>query len=159
MTSRIHRVAAVVATATVLTFLVSSVAAELFGGPAQIAQVKRLIVWGLLLLGPAMAATGATGVRLAAGRSGRRVRTKLRRTLVVAANGALVLVPSALFLDRLARRGDLGRTFMAVQAIELVAGVTNLLLMALNVRDGLRLGGEAPPPAARGSGTGRWVAE
>ncbi len=140
-----HLVSAAVAAATILSFLVSSIAAELLGGPAQIAQVKRLVAWGLLLIVPAMAATGATGMLLAAGRSGRLLRAKLRRTLLAAANGVLVLAPAALYLDRLAQRGELGRTFVVVQLVELAAGLANLLLVGLNVRDGLRLAGRLRP--------------
>ncbi len=145
MLPRAHLVAAAVATATILSFLASTVAVELVGGPAHVAQVKRSVAWGLLVLVPAMAAAGATGVRLAAGRSGRMLRTKLRRTVIVAANGMLVLVPAALYLDRLAQRRELGRTFAVVQALEIVAGLANLVLVGLNVRDGLRLAGRLPP--------------
>ena len=57
----------------------------------------------------------------------------------IAANGLLVLVPCALLLDRWAAASLLDARFVAVQAVELVAGAVNLALMALNLRDGRRL--------------------
>ncbi|MEV5574324.1 hypothetical protein AB0L06_30180 [Spirillospora sp. NPDC052269] len=62
----------------------------------------------------------------------------------IAANGLLILVPAALYLDRLASRGGFGTLFYAVQALELTAGAANLTLMSLNLRDGLRLTGRWP---------------
>jgi hypothetical protein len=150
MVRRAHAVAAVLAAATILSFLASSLAAEALGGPAEIARVKRAVAWGLLLLVPAMAATGATGMRLAGGRTGRLLRTKLRRTAVAAANGVLVLVPAALYLDHLAQRGELGRAFVTVQVVELLAGLANLTLVGLNLRDGLRLAGRPGSPRRDG---------
>jgi hypothetical protein len=44
--------------------------------------------------------------------------------------------------------------FYVVQAIELIAGATNFVLMGLNVRDGLRMAGRlraCPAVAARSS--------
>jgi hypothetical protein len=59
----------------------------------------------------------------------------------IAANGIIVLMPAAFYLALLASRGDFGRIFYAVQAVELIAGAFNLSLMVLNIRDGLRLTG------------------
>ena len=67
---------------------------------------------------------------------------------VIALNGLLVLVPCALYLDRLASAGRFDGLFYAVQAVELVAGSVNLSLMALNMRDGLRLTGRLGLPRA-----------
>ena len=64
---------------------------------------------------------------------------KRRRMPIVAANGLFVLVPSAIFLAVRAQAGDLDGVFYAVQAIELAAGAVNILLLGLNMRDGIRL--------------------
>ena len=53
----------------------------------------------------------------------------------------LVLVPCAIVLDRWAAAGAFGTAFNVVQGVELVAGSANLVLMGLNVRDGLRMAG------------------
>jgi hypothetical protein len=53
----------------------------------------------------------------------------------------LVLLPSAVFLSRKAGAGEIDALFLAVQALELVAGLVNVTLLTLNARDGLRLSG------------------
>ena len=58
---------------------------------------------------------------------------------LIALNGVLVLVPCAVTLAVLAGRGDFGATFQAVQALELMAGLVNLVLIGLNIRDGRAL--------------------
>jgi hypothetical protein len=77
---------------------------------------------------------------------------------VIAGNGLLILVPAAIVLDRWAAAGVFDARFYVVQAVELLAGGTNLTLMGLNVRDGLRLSGglrPAPPePLLRSRATG-----
>jgi hypothetical protein len=139
---RVHLIAAVVATLCVVTFLVSTVLVELSGSHAAIARVKALVVTpGLWILIPAMAAAGGSGMFLGRIRGGRLVDAKRRRMPLLAANGLLVLVPCAFVLDRWAAAGAFGTAFYAVQAVELVAGAANLVLMGLNVRDGLRMAG------------------
>lgn len=151
MKRTIHLFAAIVATATIAVFFLSTVIVELFGSYAAVARVKSLIVTpGLWVLVPAIAVTGASGFSLARGRRGRLVERKKTRMPFIAANGILVLLPSAIYLDVLASRGEFEATFYVVQGIELIAGAVNLGLMALNARDGLRLSGRLSAP-----GTGR----
>ena len=59
----------------------------------------------------------------------------------IAANGVLILVPCAIFLNRSAVAGTFDTTFYLVQGLEFLAGATNLGLMGLNIRDGLRMSG------------------
>ena len=59
----------------------------------------------------------------------------------IAANGILILMPSALFLAHKARAAEFDNAFLAVQTLELVAGAINIALLALNFRDGVRLTG------------------
>jgi hypothetical protein len=135
-----HLLAALVAMATIALFWTSSLAVELFGDADAIAAVKRLIVFpGLLILIPALAATGGSGFALARTRAGALVDAKKRRMPFIALNGLLILVPCALLLHGRASVGSFDAWFHAVQAIELAAGALNLALMALNLRDGLRL--------------------
>ena len=142
MKQAIHRVAALLATACIAVFLISSITVELVGSFAAIAQVKNLIVCpGLFILVPAIAITGATGFSLAKNRSGRLIETKKKRMPIIGANGLLILLPAAIYLDYLASNGTFGTTFYLVQGLELLAGTINLSLMSLNIRDGLRLSG------------------
>ena len=73
-----------------------------------------------------------------------RIASKKHRMPFIAGNGLLILIPAALYLARLASRGEFGTLFYAVQAVELADGAINLALMSLNIRDGLRLTGRLP---------------
>ncbi|GAB3677579.1 hypothetical protein GCM10027589_47800 [Actinocorallia lasiicapitis] len=139
MLKRAHPIAGFLAFATILTFWVATAAAELSGSEPAVTQVKQTIPWGFLVLIPALVLTGASGFRLSAGSTARLVVAKRRRMPFIAANGVLVLVPTALALAGLAADGDFGTLFWALQAVELAAGAVNLTLLALNLRDGLRL--------------------
>jgi len=138
---RMHPLAGITASLTILVFWSSTVFAELSGSLSWVTAVKLHIPWGLCLLVPALAMTGASGFRMAGRSTDAQITRKKRRMAVIAGNGLLVLVPSALYLAALAARGDFGVRFYVVQALELIAGATNLTLMTLNIRDGLRLTG------------------
>lgn len=139
MISTVHKVAGVLAALTILTFWLSTAISELFLDEAAIVVVKTAVPWGFLLLIPVLATAGATGLKLARGRNVGLVGTKRKRMPFIAANGLLVLVPSALFLAARARDGVFDTTFLTVQGIEFVAGAVNILLLALNIRDGRRM--------------------
>ncbi|MEV6365037.1 hypothetical protein [Nocardia asteroides] len=130
MLARIHPVAASVGLLTILTFWTSTVLVELFGSEAAVRAVKLAIPWGLPVLVLALALTGATGLRLAGGWDDPVVLAKKRRMPVIAANGLLVLIPSALTLAVLASAHRFGIAFYLVQTLELVAGAVNIGLMA-----------------------------
>lgn len=135
----IHAGAGSLGLLTIAVFLTSTVVVEAIGEPATIVTVKRAIAWGLLLLVPALAAAGGSGFRLAGGAKAGRAARKAARMRIVAANGILVLVPAALFLAARASAGAFDAVFYGVQAAELLAGATNLVLLALNLRDGLAM--------------------
>jgi hypothetical protein len=138
----IHPVAGAVALLTIATFWLSTLATELFGSTASVIAVKTAIPWGFLLLVPAPAAAGATGFSMVKGRKPHGlVKRKAARMPVIAANGVLVLIPAALFLASRSRAGNLDTWFYVVQLVELSAGAANITLLALNLRDGLRMKG------------------
>jgi len=142
MKQNIHFTAGILATLTIATFFTSTIIVELFGTHEAVATVKSLIVMpGLFILVPAIAATGGTGFALSKSREGRLVRVKQKRMPFIGANGVLILIPCAIFLDRWASAGAFDTTFYIVQGIELVAGAANLSLMSMNIRDGLRVSG------------------
>ena len=139
---RTHAIAGIVSTLCIASFFVGSLLTEGLGSESAIARLKALIVIaGLFILVPAIAITGSSGFFLSRLRHGRLVDAKKRRMPFIAANGLLVLVPSAIFLNRWATAGTFDTTFYEVQAIELIAGAINLTLMGLNMRDGLRMAG------------------
>ena len=136
----LHRFAASVAVLCIATFFSATILVELFGTAESVATVKSLIVWpGLFILVPSIALAGGSGFALSKSRSGNLVRKKKKRMPFIAANGILVLIPCAVFLDRWASVGAFDTGFYLVQGVELLAGASNLILMGLNTRDGLRL--------------------
>ena len=140
MKQYIHRIAAIIATLCIATFFTSSIIVELFGSLNSVTQVKNLIVMpGLFILIPAIATTGATGFALAKDRKSRFVNTKKKRMPIIALNGLLLLLPAAIFLNQWAASGVFDNRFYLVQTLELLVGAINLVLMSLNIRDGLKL--------------------
>lgn len=139
MTTRIHAIAGFLALSTVAGFWLSTVISEIFLSPGTVTWVKQTVLYGMLVLIPAMAATGASGFALAPARRGRLVERKRRRMIFIAANGVLILLPSAFFLAGRSSLGQFDSTFYTVQAVELTLGLLQLYLLGSNVRDGLRL--------------------
>ena len=142
MLTILHRISAQIALFCIATFFTATIWVELFGTVTSIATVKSLILWpGLFILIPAVALTGGSGFALAKSRSGKLVRQKKTRMPFIAANGILVLIPCAIFLDQWASVGAFDTKFYIVQGIELFAGATNIMLMGMNMRDGFRMRG------------------
>lgn len=137
--TRIHAIAGVIAFLTILTFWLSTLISEIFGSTADITSVKNTILWGMILLIPSLMVTGATGAALGKRRADPRISAKKKRMPLIAANGLIVLVPSAFLLAHLANSGNFSIAFYAVQTLELIVGAVNLILMGLNIRDGLAL--------------------
>ena len=137
----VHPIAGALATLTIATFWLSTALSELFGAQAVVTAVKTAIPWGFLLLIPSLAAAAGSGFALAKGRRAGLVGAKIKRMPLIAANGILILVPSALFLASRARASHFDASFYTVQALELAAGAVNLALLGLNMRDGLKMKG------------------
>ena len=141
MKSKLHGIFGAVALLCITTFRLSTDGSELFLSQASVTAVKNAVLTGMWLLIPAMAATGGSGFSLAKGRGGRLVDVKGGRMKIVAANGLLVLLPSAYMLATWANAGRFDGAFYALQGLELFAGAANITLLVLNMRDGLRLTG------------------
>jgi hypothetical protein len=139
--SKLHGFFGAIALLCIATFWASTVVSELFLHQASVVAVKNAVLAGMWALIPAMAATGGSGFSLARTRRGRLVDLKGRRMKAVAANGLLVLLPSAWVLASWANAGLFDGAFYALQGVELLAGAINITLLALNMRDGLRLAG------------------
>jgi ferredoxin-NADP reductase len=141
MIRTIHPVAGVLAFVMISIFWLSTLASELFGDAALVTAVKTAIPYGFLILVPSIAAAGGSGMALARGVKTGRAGAKARRMPIIGANGLLILIPAAFYLASKARAGEFDAPFYLVQGVELVAGATNLLLLGLNMRDGLQLTG------------------
>lgn len=141
MTKIIHPIAGAVALLTIATFWLSTAISELLLSEAAVIAVKTVIPWGFLILVPALAAAGGSGFALAKGRRTGLVGAKVKRMPIIAANGILLLVPAALFLAYKASHAQFDGIFYTAQALELAAGATNISLLGLNMRDGLKMKG------------------
>lgn len=156
MIKALHPVAGGIALATISTFWLSTVLSELFGSTAAVTTVKTSIPWGFLLLIPALIAAGGSGFRMSKKMRGPLIAKKRKRMPFIAANGILILIPSALYLSFKAQAGAFDTGFYTVQALELIAGGANITLLGLNMRDGFKLSrrrrhpADAQPTASRG---------
>lgn len=139
----IHAMAGTAAMLTIACFWTSTLVSEIFLDHASVAAVKHAIVYGLFLLVPFMAATGGSGFALGKIRKGPLIDQKKKRMAVIGANGLLVMIPAALFLNGKAAAGEFDALFYAVQVVELIIGVVQLTLMGMNFRDGLKLAGKS----------------
>lgn len=137
----IHAAAGVIGLLCILTFWLSTAFSETLGSDAAVATVKGLILWGMLVLVPSMMIVGASGTALGEGRRDPMTARKKTRMVAIAANGLIILVPSAFFLEARAAAGAFDAWFYGIQALELLAGATNITLMSLNLRDGLKMTG------------------
>ena len=139
MKTKIHAFAGALALLTICIFWSATVLSEIFGNAATVSAVKNGILAGMLVLVPSMAIAGASGFSLGKGWRSPAVARKKQRMKIIAANGILILVPSAVFLASKAGAGESDAAFTAVQTVELVAGAVNITLLSLNMRDGLAL--------------------
>ncbi|EBA07159.1 hypothetical protein [Sagittula stellata] len=135
----IHGIAGATALLTIVTFWGSALTAELVLSTAGIVIVRTAILYAVPVLVLAMIAAGASGTRLAGRSRAPVIVAKRRRTMLAAANGLIVLVPSAVFLGLRAQVGQFGAPFAVVQIVELAAGAVNILLLGLNMKSGFSM--------------------
>ena len=139
MKIRIHSLAGLLAMLIIASFWLSTLIAELFLSTQAITWVKQSIVLGLFVLIPLLMVTGGSGFVLGKNRMHPLIKHKRRRMPFIALNGVLILAPAAVYLSWKAQAGVFDGWFYGIQVLELLAGATNLLLMGLNARDGMRL--------------------
>lgn len=136
MKTKIHAIAGIIAFLTILIFWTSTVISELFGTYENVLMVKSMILKGMFILVPAMIIVGASGMNLGQHRKDATTLAKKKRMPIIAANGLIILLPAAYFLQSKAEIGSFNNVFYGLQALELVAGAINITLMGLNIRDG-----------------------
>lgn len=123
-------------------FWTSTVVSELFLDTTAVATVKHYIaLYGLACLVILMTMTGGSGFSLGKDRKGLLLEEKKKRMPLIGANGALVMIPAALFLNHRAASGVFDMWFYIVQGLELAVGLLQLTMMGKNFRAGLRLAG------------------
>lgn len=137
--SRLHGALGFTAIALIASLWAGTVISELFLGEDAVVRIKTLIPFGLVVLIPAIAGLGASGLYLGKGWRTGRIAAKRRRMPMIVFNGIAVLAPSALYLSYKANVGQFDSAFYAVQLIELAFGAFNLALLGLSARDGLEL--------------------
>lgn len=138
----IHRAAATVALFCIATFCTSTLLIEVLASHERVAALKSFILMpGIPILVLAMAITGGTGISLAKSRKGQLVEAKRKRMTFIAANGILILIPCAIFLDRFASAQTFDSAFYSFQTLEIIAEFIALTLMSANIRDGFKLSG------------------
>ncbi len=142
MKTKIHAIAGGIGFVMILLFWTSTATSELFASHETVATVKALILKGMFILIPAMAIASGSGMAMGRKRKDALTKAKKSRMPVIALNGLFILVPAAWFLAGKAAAGEFDSTFYTVQVIELIAGATNLTMMGLNIRDGLRMTGK-----------------
>jgi hypothetical protein len=142
MKELLHPIAGVFAMLCIATFWISTLISELFLSVDAILEVKRAILYAMLVFIPAMVLTGLSGFSLAVDRQHPMIDRKKKRMPFIALNGLVFLLPSAIYLYSKAIVAEFDNIFYAVQLTELIAGAINFALMSLNLRDGLRLSGQ-----------------
>lgn len=141
MKTKVHALAGGIGFLMILLFWTSTAISEVFASHETVTLVKEAILKGMFLVIPAMVVVGGSGMSLGRKRKDALTRAKKTRMPVIALNGLLILVPAAWFLATKAAAGEFDSTFYTVQVIELIAGGTNLTMMGLNIRDGLKMTG------------------
>lgn len=141
MKTRIHAFAGGLGFLTILTFWTSTIISELFGSYEMIAAVKQLILIGMFILIPAMIIAGGSGMSIGGKRNDALALGKKKRMPLIAANGLLILLPSAFYLASKSAAGEFDNWFYGIQVLELTAGAANLTMMGLNIRDGFKMTG------------------
>jgi hypothetical protein len=144
----IHAIAGTAAILIIASFWTSTLVSEVFLNHTAVTEVKHGILYTLFLLVPLMAVTGGSGFSLGKMKKGTSswdlvLDRKKKRMGIIAGNGLLLMIPLAIFLNGKAASGDFDNLFYAVQAVELVVGAIQIILLGLNFRDGLKLSGKS----------------
>ncbi|QIW16707.1 hypothetical protein A4G20_10385 [Pasteurellaceae bacterium RH1A] len=140
----LHKTGAMASLLLIGTFWASSLISELALSKEAVIAVKNAICYGLFALIFAMAVTGITGMKMGAKAKHPSIVAKKKRMPLVAANGLFILLPCAFYLCHKANLGEFDGLFYAIQALELLAGGLNFVLLALSVKDGLAIKKKSP---------------
>lgn len=135
----IHKLSAFAAIFCITLFFLATIISEIFGSYNNIIIVKKLILFpGLFILIPIIIITGISGAIMTKSKKG-VIAKKKKRMIFIALNGIFILVPSAITLNYLASNIIFSQSFYMIQIVELLAGLANIILMSLNIKDGVKI--------------------
>lgn len=137
---KIHLIGAIVGAITILSFFTSTVIVEVTGNEEKIKMLKSIIFYSLPFLIVSMPIVVITGNSLAGNSSHPDIISKKRKMKWIAMNG-ITLIALASFLFFYSTNYAIDETFFVFQAAELALGFSNIVLMGLNFRTGLKLSG------------------
>jgi len=136
----LHQITAAAGLMTIASFLLATVVSETIGDLELIAEVKKMIVDGLLLLLVCIPLTVISGKRMAAlYPNNPYVEAKARRMKWIAINAVIFLIPLALGLNYLAQIGRFDIIFYSLQILEFICGATNIFLFTKMFSDGRQI--------------------
>lgn len=136
----IHITATIKAACTIALFFLSSLIAELMSDEEIIRTVKASIFYSLPVLFFSMPTLAISGRKLAGHSQHPDILKKMARMKLMVFNG-IILIALASFLYYYSNYYAIDSTFLYAQIVELILGFTNLLLIGLNIQDGLKLSG------------------
>lgn len=138
-----HLIAATATAMTIISYFTSTAIVELTGNKEKIILLKSIIFYSLPILIVSMPTLVVTGNRLAGNSTHPDIISKKSRMKWIAING-LTLIALASILFSLAVDNAIDRRFYFFQAAELALGLTNIALIGINFRTGLKLSGRLP---------------
>ncbi|MBA4056177.1 MAG: hypothetical protein C0490_15790, partial [Marivirga sp.] len=138
---KIHLMATMIATLTILTFLVASVVAEFEGNEDVIKNTKKVILFSLPILVISMSTLGISGNRLAGQSQNVIVIGKKKRMKFIVMNGIFLITLASILYYR-SHYQAIDSIFIGLQIAEFAFGLTNLILIGLNAKGGLHLSGK-----------------
>ena len=141
MKVKIHAGAGLLSLLLILSFWVMTLVSWVIYDPIFMHLVKDAIIMVFFALIPVLMITGISGFWLAREKPGQLVNVKMRRMRLIALNGIFILFPSALYLANYPYAGLEDLDYMLISLLELAVGLMNIVLLVLNLRDGLKLTG------------------
>lgn len=136
-----HILGTIIAFLTIITFFSFSLVAEIIGDHQLIKIVKTNILYLLPILIIVMPMLVVSGKKLAGKSRSPLVLKKLKRMKFITANG-IILISLAIYLYIHANYKTINTSFLIAQITELLFGFTNLTLIGLNIKTGLKLSGK-----------------
>ncbi|WP_240008012.1 hypothetical protein [Pseudaquidulcibacter saccharophilus] len=142
MISKVHKTAAIVAFLCLVSFWTLSLITEINADKAFFGFVRTYIFYTMFVMIAAIIITAVTGFKIAKKMRGPIIENKKKRMPFIGLNGAIVLLPLAIILFMYSNETILkGQEGMVdtLRLIELIFGAINIILISLNIKDGLKL--------------------